>query len=55
MNYLMNMIIYICKYDQETHRQGFAAFLFLTPLFFSGFLVEFSGSNEEGRGGLDLL
>ena len=30
--------------------QGFAASLLLTPLFFSGFLVEFSGSNEKGRG-----
>ena len=31
--------------------QGFAASLHLTPLFFSGFLVEFFGSNEEGMRG----
>ena len=29
-------------------RQGFVVSLLLTPLFFSGFLVEFLGSNEEG-------
>ena len=31
-------------------RQGFAASLLLTPLFFSEFFVEFLGSNEEGMG-----
>ena len=34
--------------------QGFAASLLLTPLFFSGFLVEFFGSNEEGTRGKTL-
>ena len=31
-------------------RQGFAASLLITPLFFSRFLVEFLASNEEGMG-----
>ena len=31
-------------------RQGFAVFLLITPLFFSGLLVEFLGSNAEGMG-----
>ena len=29
-------------------RQSFAAFLLLTPLFFSEFLVQFLGLNEKG-------
>ena len=35
--------------DQEyAIRQSFAAFLLLTPLFFSKFLVQFLSSNEKG-------
>jgi len=42
--------MYLPTDHKSAIRQDFAASLLLTPLFFSRFLVEFLGSNEEGMG-----